>query len=262
MAVRGTSRCISKGFSMGNKTKGGKVRHVKATPQPVKKAKKTKAETKVVRPVKAKKKTTAVTVPEPEVEIEQEDVEFFEQNAEYSKFLQKMNVSDLNQKKETVDVAEAKPRRKPEWETKEAAEKLPIKDAQGKLHPKPLIEEDEEEEQVKSSSSSESFSSSSEEEDELSDIEMEEEVEPQVVKILKTPEEIRTEKKILMAKLSESLLEDPEQGIKRSKDDPKELSKLQVRFAIESLQELSPHARDSNCMRYVRMKISPSPNTP
>lgn len=196
----------------------------------------------------------AVSEPEIESDADEEDVDFFAENTNFSNFLENIDpktLVDASRKKKqqspkpvhvpvehSVQDAEAQPRRQAKnWTPEEISTKLPIKDLDGKLHrPKTTAVESEEE--------AEESSSESEEDDEISDIEVEEISEtikaPALSKSIQESKfemDLKEQKKIQMAKLCESILENPEEALKKTKDSESGLSKL---------QELQGLCRDSD----------------
>ncbi|RQM28890.1 hypothetical protein B5M09_003944 [Aphanomyces astaci] len=238
---------------------------------------------------KAKKAAAAPKVEEDEdVEIDDEDVEFFESHGQFSSFLSTMDrnairyrqyhagsysssvdsISSKSTKKtalnkpvkpKTLEQIEAAPRAAPA-EAKSSiidiSTKLPVKSFDGALQPNKLMQEIVEEvheEEVEGDdddedSDDEGSDVGSGDENDLSDLEVEEvpddiqrpsttssQAEPAAI----SPDELRAmqarrlhSKKEELALLCESILESPEEAVKKTKDHPDQLSKFQQLHAM------------------------------
>lgn len=195
--------------------------------------------------------------PENDESADEEDVAFFEEHDQYSSFLKNFDAEaiSLGGHPKSLDVAEAVPRVKRDWMKKDSGEKLLIKDMDGRLKVNRLhdIEEEVEKEVEKEEETeSEAGDSSSEEEEEMEfeDVKNEEEDSPASTLEL---EMIQTERlKNLMATLSESILENPEEGMKKDKEHEHGWSKMQV-IVCGFMKEMSMFC--SNCMLCVRVTM-------
>ncbi|KUF97254.1 TOM1 protein 2 [Phytophthora nicotianae] len=209
-----------------------------------------------------------------DVEIDEEDVAFYEDNEEFTSFLANMDtkalkkslypksdkkaspkpVKEQDEKDEMpLEKLEARPR-KAAWATDKQEvlkDKLPVKFMDGSVRSNKLLAEKEEKPKVvEEEEESEEEEKEQEENDEemdsdVSDMEFEEITDADASAPTETPKpelspvdlkrqrELRlVTKKVEIAQLCESILEDPEESFKKNKEHPQQLSKIQ------QLQEL------------------------
>ncbi|KAL3662585.1 hypothetical protein V7S43_012438 [Phytophthora oleae] len=200
---------------------------------------------------------------EEDVEIDDDDVAFYEGNAEFTSFLANMDAKALSKpvrgdKKSTpkpvkkqeeeeedmpLEKLEARPR-KAAWATDKQEvlkDKLPVKFMDGSVRTNKLLaekekpkEDEEEEEQEEEEEVDEEMDS------DVSDMEFEEitnteaPVSEETQKIELSPVDLKRQrelrlatKKVEIAQICESILESPEESFKRNKEHPQQLSKIQ-----------------------------------
>ncbi|KAG7401838.1 Nucleolar complex protein 3 [Phytophthora boehmeriae] len=218
----------------------------------------------------AKKPQAATQEEEEDVEIDEDDVTFYEDNAEFTSFLANMDTKALSKaalgknkkpmakpvkKEEKEDMPleklEARPR-KAAWSTNKQevlADKLPVKFMDGSVRANKLLVgkepeakpvEDDEEEQEEEEDDEEEENEEEELDSDVSDMEFEEITDAPATKPVNTPEPVLSEKdlkrqrearlatkKIEIAQLCESILENPEESFKKNKEHPEQLSKIQ-----------------------------------
>ncbi|KAH9105025.1 hypothetical protein AeMF1_019025 [Aphanomyces euteiches] len=238
-------------------SQGNKQKKSKTDKAPVKKKK--PAAKKAAAPKKDEEE-------EEDVEIDDEDIEFFESHGQFSSFLSTMDRNALSKstkktalnkpnKPKTIEEIEAMPRTAPSEAKKSAIDistKLPVKTFDGALQPNKLMqeiveevqeqkeEEDDDEEEEDDDENDEDGELGSGD-DEVSDLEVEEITEVEGPAIAKdapqaaiSPEELKAmqarrllAKKEEMAVLCETILESPEDAVKKSKEHPEGLSIFQ-----------------------------------
>ncbi|KAF0686755.1 Aste57867_21460 [Aphanomyces stellatus] len=237
-----------------------------------KKAKTDKGPVKKKGPAKKPKKAKAAAPAAEEdedVEIADEDIEFFEDHGQFSSFLSTMDRKAISKstkktalnkpnKPKTLEEIEGTPRAAPTEAKKSSIDistKLPVKSFDGALQPNKLMQEIVEEVQEEGDEDDEDDEDGDEEDDDvgelgsgdedMSDLEVEEITDvdgPRATKKTEpalSAEELRVmqarrlhAKKEEMALLCESILESPEDGVKKSKEHPESFSKFQQLHAM------------------------------
>ncbi|DAZ93804.1 TPA: hypothetical protein N0F65_008563 [Lagenidium giganteum] len=219
---------------------------------------------------KAGKKQQPVADVEEEVDVEDDDIEFFEENEQYSSFLMHMDANKMTKpehlrtkqqrpveakKEKDLEEMENMPR-KPQWEKKkkDLSTKLPVKFMDGSVRPNKLMAEDdtpqpqEEEKEEEEGDDNEEEEDEEEEADEVADMDEDDVSDMEFEEIQDTPAveekpvsevDLRLQrehrvaaKKVEIAQLCESILENPEEALKKSKEHPEGLSKVQQLHAL------------------------------